>query len=147
MGRISLTQGEFDAKDEAVIRKALENWDEGWERFNAQLASMDYADDADWLNAFGVKKKGRAGIEKFLAEIFTRPDLKEARFKTTALSIRFISPDVAVVYTDFEGVGQRTPSGKEMAKRQGHQIRVLTLTSDKWLIVSHFIMDEKGREL
>src|SRR5215510_12731228 len=98
MGRISLTRSEFDATDEAVIRKALENWNEGWDTFNAQLASMDYADDADWLNAFGVKKKGRAEIEKFLAEIFARPDLKEARFKTTGLSIRFISPDVAVVY-------------------------------------------------
>jgi hypothetical protein len=95
------------------------------------------------LNAFGRKKKGRAELQKFLTELFVRPDMKAARFTTTSVSIRFIRGDVAVAYTDFVGVGQKTLSGKEMGKRVGHQIRVLSKEGGKWVIVSHQIMDER----
>jgi uncharacterized protein (TIGR02246 family) len=135
------------AEDEAAIRRILANWDRGWDGFDARLAAMDYADDADWLNAFGRKKKGRAELQQFLAELFVRPDMKAARFTTTSVSIRFIRPDVAVAYTDFVGVGQKTLSGKEMGKRVGHQIRVLSKEGGKWVIVSHQIMDERERAL
>ena len=139
------TQRDHRAEDENAIRRILANWDKGWNEFNAQLAAMDYADDADCLNAFGRKKKGRDELQKFLTELFVRPDMKTARFTTTSISIRFIRPDVAVAYTDFEGVGQKTLSGNEMGKRVGHQIRVLKKENGRWIIVSHQIMDERER--
>jgi uncharacterized protein (TIGR02246 family) len=138
-------QSDKNAADEAAIKRILANWDKGWNDFNAQLAAMDYSDDADWLNAFGRKKKGKAELQQFLTELFVRPDMKTARFTTISISIRFVRPDVAVTYTDFEGVGQKTLSGQEMGKRVGHQIRVLTKAGGKWLIISHQIMDEKER--
>jgi uncharacterized protein (TIGR02246 family) len=137
------TQSEQTLEDENAIRGILKNWDRGWNEFDAKLAAMDYADDADWLNAFGRKKKGRTELQKFLTELFVRPDMKTARFTTTSISIRFIKPNVALAYTDFEGIGQKTLSGKEMGKRIGHQIRVLIKENGKWIIVSHQIMDER----
>jgi uncharacterized protein (TIGR02246 family) len=144
-GQVSNQRARNDGRsqDEAAIRRILANWDRGWDEFDARLAAMDYADDADWLNAFGRKKKGRAELQKFLTELFVRPDMKAARFTTTSITIRFIRPDVAVAYTDFVGVGQKTLSGKEMGKRVGHQIRVLSKEGGKWVIVSHQIMDER----
>jgi uncharacterized protein (TIGR02246 family) len=144
-GRTSAHGAQSDgrAEDEAAIGRVLANWDRGWDAFDARLAAMDYADDADWLNAFGRKKKGRAELEAFLAELFVRPDMKAARFATTSVSIRFVRPDVAVVRTDFEGVGQKTLRGEEMGKRVGHQIRILSKDGGRWVIVSHQIMDER----
>ena len=130
-------------QDEAAIRRVLANWDRGWDTFDARLAAMDYADDADWVNAFGRKKKGRAELQTFLTGLFARPDMKAARFTTTAVSIRFVRPDVAVASTDFQGVGQKTLSGEEMGTRVGHQIRVLANERGRWVIVSHQIMDER----
>jgi hypothetical protein len=34
---------------------------------------MDYADDADWVNAFGRKKKGRAELHTFLTDCSSGP--------------------------------------------------------------------------
>ena len=59
-------RGGGNVADKAAIRQAIANWDAGWKEFNAELASQDYADDADWTNAFGRSRKGKAEIQKFL---------------------------------------------------------------------------------
>jgi hypothetical protein len=40
-------QSDGRAEDEAAIRRILANWDRDWDGFDARLAAMDYADDAD----------------------------------------------------------------------------------------------------
>lgn len=133
------------ANDEEAIKQAVANWDTGWKEGQAQLVAMDYAEDADWLNAFGVQKKGRAEIQEFLAALFSRPEFQSRRDTRPAPAIRFIRPDVALVYADFHTVGQTSASGKEYALRKGHTLRVMAKEAGKWVIVSHFIMDEKER--
>jgi len=68
-----------NAQDEEAIKQVVANWDEGWKEFDAQLVTQDYAEDADWTNAFGVERKGRAEIHKFLADGFTRPEMRSRR--------------------------------------------------------------------
>jgi hypothetical protein len=62
--------------------------------------------------------------------------------EVTSQAVRFVRPDVAVVYTTFEVVGQRTASGQEIPRRHGHACRVLNKDNGRWLIISHFFMDE-----
>lgn len=45
------------AEDEAAVRAIVLHWQQSWERFDAAVLQGDYADDADWLNAFGVRIK------------------------------------------------------------------------------------------
>jgi uncharacterized protein (TIGR02246 family) len=84
-----------------LVEQVIENWNRAWKAKDAKLAAQDYAHDADWTNAFGMKRKGRAEIEKFLAEVFTLPFVMAARSKVVEQSVRFIKPDVALVVTSF----------------------------------------------
>ena len=133
------------AEDEAAIRQIVANWDKGWKDFDAQIATRDYADDADWINAFGVAEKGRAEIQKYLAEIYTRAGIRSRKSLPSTVSIRFIQPDVAVVSAFMETVGQKAENGNAYATRKTHSLRVMIKQAGKWLIVSHQIMDEKER--
>lgn len=95
------------------------------------MAAQDYSTDADWTNAFGMKKKGRAEIEQILAEVFSLP-LMEGRSRTAEQSVRFIKSDVALVVTRVERAGQRTPSGAELGIRQTSHLRVLM--KNRWAL-------------
>jgi hypothetical protein len=60
--------------DERAILEVVSRWDQGWKTFNAELASRDYAPDADWTNAFGLPKRGKVEIVSHLVM-----DEKESR--------------------------------------------------------------------
>ena len=49
-----------------AIERAYDNWYRGWETKDHELAARDYAVDAIWVNAFGMKRVGRAAIEATL---------------------------------------------------------------------------------
>ena len=93
-----------------------------------------------------MKKKGRAEIEKILAEVFSLPFVVAGQSKTAEQSIRSIKPDVALVVTRVERAGQRTPSGSELGTRQTSHLRVLMKSEGRWKIISHLISDARDTE-
>ncbi len=131
------------AADEVAIIQAITNWDRGWKEFNAELATEDYADDADWTNAFGRTRKGKTAIREFLTGLFSAPEMRARTSSPSTISIKFVRPDVAVVSSYRETVGQKTASGREYPTRKTHDLRVFTKEKGRWVIVSHLIMDEK----
>ena len=46
-----------------AIERAYDNWYRGWETKDHELAARDYSDDAIWVNAFGMKRVGRAAAK------------------------------------------------------------------------------------
>ena len=134
---------EDHTKDQDAIRRAIANWDRGWKDFNARLATQDYADDADWTNAFGRARKGRVEVEKYLTDLFQTPQIRSRTSTTSTVDIRFVRPDVAAVTSSRDTVGQRTASGAEYPTRKTHDLRVMANHNGKWVVVSHLIMDEK----
>lgn len=143
---VALAQGSTPKGDQAAIEQVIENWNRGWQTKDAKLAAQDYSDDADWTNAFGMKKKGRIEIEKFLAEVFTLTFVMAGQSRVVEQSVRLIKPDVALVITRVERVGQRTPSAEEMATRRTSHLRVLVKSGDRWKIISHLISDARDPE-
>ena len=131
------------AEDEAVIRRIVANWDRGWKDFEPEVATVDYADDADWVNAFGKARTGRSEIRKYLATLFTTPEIRSRQSTPSTVVIRFIRPDVAAVSSFRETVGQKSASGREYPTRKTHDLRVIVKQADQWRIISHMIMDEK----
>jgi uncharacterized protein (TIGR02246 family) len=136
-------QVKMSRTDQALIEQAIENWNKAWQTKDSKLAAQDYSDDADWTNAFGMKRKGRADIEKVLAEVFALPFVMAGQSKTVEQSVRFINPDVALVVTRVERAGQRVPSGAELGTRQTSHLRVLIKFQGQWKIVSHLISDAR----
>lgn len=129
--------------DVAAIEVIIQRWDAGWAAFDAALAAQDYADDADWTNAFGISRKGRAEIHSYLHSIYQKPQLTSRKSTSSISSIRFISHEVAIATSYRETVGQKTPSGAEYPTRKTRDSRVLLLVKGKWEVVSHLVADQK----
>lgn len=132
--------------EQQLVEKLIESWNEGWLRKDAKMAAQDYSDDADWTNAFGMKKKGRGEIEKFLSEVFSLPFVMAGQSRVTEQSIKMIKPDVALVVTRVERVGQLTPTGAPLGTRETSHLRVAVKTGGHWRIVSHLISDARDPE-
>lgn len=141
MNAIEVTLG--TSEDERAIQQLVEAWTNGWQGCNSQVATEGFTENTDWLNAFGVKKKGREEVEEFLDWVFSLPNAKERKNSETLNLIRFIKSDVALVYCDFQVEKQRYVTGEEMGSRKGHDLRVMVKENGKWQIASMFIMDEK----
>ena len=141
---IALAQSAADhAKDADAIQVAVANWDRGWKEFDAALATQDYAVDADWTNAFGRPRKGRAAIAEYLGGQFALPQMRSRTTTPSTVTIRFVRPDVAVVSSERQTSGQRSASGAPYPVRRTHDLRVFVNDQGRWWIVSHLIMDEK----
>ena len=139
-------QSRMPKGDQAQIEQVVENWYKAWQTKDSKLAAQDYSDDADWTNAFGMKRKGRAEIEKILAEVFALPFVMAGQDKVVEQSVRSIKPDVALVITRVERVGQRIPSGGELGTRQTSHLRVLVKSKGRWKIISHLVSDARDTE-
>lgn len=137
-----------NAADEKAIQAMLAISGNGWAARDAKLASSVYAEDAQWMNAFGRRKNGKAEIEEFLKWLFSHPGEKNTKSADSTNaprdpSIKFIRPDVAVIYSYREVIGQMSDSGKEMPKRKIHVTQIATKERGKWLIANEVIMDER----
>lgn len=140
---LAFAQDVLPKTDQAAVEQVIENWNRAWQTKSAELAAQDYSDDADWTNAFGMKRRGRAEIQKFLAEVFSLPFVMAAQSKVIEQSVKFIKPDVALVITRVERVGQRTPTGEELGTRETTHLRVLMKSKENWKIISHLISDAR----
>lgn len=135
-----------DSGDRASILAAIERWDRAWDARDAALGSEDYSDDALWVNAFGMRRTGRAEIAATLAEVFALPFVAAGNSETIDHDVRFVRPDVAAVTTRVERRGQRSPAGEELGVRHTSHLRVFERRGARWLIVSHLISDARDRE-
>ncbi len=136
----------FSAEDEAAIRRVVLNWDRGWDEGKAELSSADYADDADWINAFGYERKGKAEILAFLTKLYKNPDVRAGKSTKPVTTTRCVRPDVAITYTYNEIEGQKRDvrdGGGFYPKRKVRHTRVISKENGRWLTVSHRIMDDK----
>ena len=129
--------------DENAIREIVKHWEQAWERFDGQLLTNDYASDADFMDAFGNRQTGSTAIVNAMTRQLKAPQVQQRKTSWKPAVIRFVRPDVAIVYHDYETVGQQTPAGEPVPPRDTRSVRTLVKNSDEWRIVSHFIMDTR----
>jgi uncharacterized protein (TIGR02246 family) len=132
------------AEDEAAVRAIVLHWQQSWENFDAAVLQGDYADDADWLNAFGVRIKGGAKIVQFVSKVVKRPNVQGRKTTWDEPVIRFVRPDVALAVRDYRTIGHKTFDGTEMPQRSTHSTWLLTKESGKWRIASQVISDDNA---
>lgn len=130
-------------EDEAAIRRIVSHWQQAWDKFDSSVLEGDYADDADWINAFGVKNTGSAKIVANLSRTFKSPAVQGRRTTWAEPRVRFVRPDVALAYRDYKTVGQKDSDGREMPQRNTHSTWLLSKENGTWLIISQVISDDK----
>ena len=123
--------------------RAIEHWEEGWAKRDAQLASQDYAEDADWTNAFGMRRIGVDSIRAMLAQVFQLPFVMAGRTEYEYHDLRFVGPDVALLRSRAIRAGQQLPNGQVEEPRRISHLRIFTRRAGNWVIVSHLIADER----
>lgn len=107
-----------------------------------------YAEDADWVNAFGTRIHGREAIVHYLEKLFADQRFKAGRMVgKPQSSIRFLADgSVAVARTYVEREGQQTVDGGELPLRRNHSLKVLEKQAGRWLIVSEMYMDARDEQ-
>lgn len=132
------------AADEAAVLAIINHWQQSWENFDASVLAGDYADDADWLNAFGVRIKGGGKIVEFVSKVVKRPGVQGRHTTWGEPTVRFVRPDVALASRDYTTVGHMTLNGQEMPPRNTHSTWLLTKDGVRWRIASQVISDDNG---
>lgn len=132
------------AEDEAAVRAIVLHWQQSWENFDAAILQGDYADDADWLNAFGVRIKGGDRIVQFVSKVVKRPTVQGRKTTWDEPVIRFVRPDVALATRDYRTIGHKTFNATEMPQRSTHSTWLLTKDNGRWHIASQVISDDNA---
>lgn len=131
------------AEDDRAVRAAVTTIIRAWQRRDVDSMSAAYAPDADWTNAFGVQRHGRAQIRAFVERVFRAPQRAGVRQTVDSIvSVRFPAPTVAVVHEYGEQEGQQLSTGEPVGTRRTHWLLVLQKSEGAWLVVSHLVMDE-----
>lgn len=139
---IAFSQPRGSADDETAIRTIVNHWQQSWEKFDASVLAGDFTDDAEWLNAFGVRQKGGANIVAFVSQVVKRPQVQGRRTTWDEPQVRFLRPDVAIASRTYTTVGHKTLSGTELPERHTHSTWVLTKDNGQWRIANWVISDE-----
>ena len=134
---------EITAADSAAVFAAMERWEEAWRVRDARLASVDYSSDADWTNAFGMRRIGRAAIEELLEEVFDLPFVMAGDTDYEYHDLTALSSDVVLLRSRAIRTGQQLPDGTVEEPRRTNHLRVYERRSGEWRIVSHLIGDER----
>ena len=129
-----------DLTVEQEILSTMASWNEGWRTADAALAVRDYADDADWTNAFGDRFQGKKALEEGLAFIFSLDFVMagtsgESEFR----DVTMLNDSVALIRSQLVRRGQKTQSGEIMADRVVNHLRVVVKQGGDWVIKSHLI--------
>jgi uncharacterized protein (TIGR02246 family) len=120
--------------DQAEIRSVAMRQADTWNHHDAKAYAALFTEDCDVVNVVGWWWRGRAELERKLTQAF-RFVFRDSRLTITAVSTRFIRPDVAVAHARWTMIGARTPTGIP-EPREGIQTLVFTKQSGRWLIAA-----------
>ena len=116
--------------DEAAIRQVVQQHDESRNAGDWKALSALFTDEADQLTSAGEWRRGRADIEKGVAQLMSTT-YKGGTFVTKVGRVRMVAPGVAIADGAFEilnigGTGTR----------RGHTSYVLVKSGDRWRIAA-----------
>jgi uncharacterized protein (TIGR02246 family) len=118
-----------DSSDEIAVRTLVMGFPAAWDHHDMKALGDIFTEDADLINVVGMHWRGRTNIVKALTA-FHRAMFAKEQIHFGDISIRFITPDVAVA------VATQTSSG-EITWRDGRKQQVDPIDSqlDTFVVV------------
>lgn len=123
-----------------AFRAILDNFNAAWDTRDAGRFVRDFAEDADFMQAFGRYRSGRAETEAFMRRFFSL-QTGDFRSREVGVRLRLAGNDVAFLEQELEGLGVRNADGSEQPPRRGQMMLVLRKTTDGWRIQHYRYLD------
>ncbi|MCA1583580.1 MAG: SgcJ/EcaC family oxidoreductase [Acidobacteria bacterium] len=117
--------------DDAAIRRVLQQQDDARNRGDWKALGELFTSDAEQFTSAGQWRRGRADIEKGVAETMTTT-YKGGKYATKVETVRMLTPTVAIADGPFEISGIAGGSGT----RRGHTTYALVKSGDRWQIAA-----------
>ncbi len=128
--------------DQAAIAKTLLTLVKAFDDRDAEPLRGVYSGDADWVNAFGIVKRGRDEIVDYLTGLFGDDNFNRGKLAgPPETSFRVLTPEVVLVSAHLKVKGQGLVGGGT-PDRDNFSLRALQRQDDgSWLIVSEMFAD------
>jgi len=117
--------------DEAAVQGILQQYEAEWNRGDSASIAALFAEDATLIQIYGGQLDGRAAIEGSHRSIFDTI-YKGSRGSFLARSVRFVRPDVAIV---FAKARVTIKEGNEPREIESRPTFVVAREQGKWQIV------------
>jgi uncharacterized protein (TIGR02246 family) len=133
------------AADVDVIKRVVSDATAGWDAFDAARACAEYADDAYFFNAFGRERRGKAAITELITRVLASPGFRAGnKGPLQFVGIDFVTPDLVIVHTVEDTLGQQQMSGAELGPRRTHIFRLMRRVPSGWQTHSFIVSDERS---
>ncbi len=116
-------------KDEREIRELMERLSDSWARGDAQAYGAEFTEDCDYVAFDGTRFRGPSEPQTHLARLFDTV-LKDSRLEGEVESVRFVSPDTAVVH--WTGSVAYPWQERVSHRRLSRQTLVMVLRDGRW---------------
>jgi uncharacterized protein (TIGR02246 family) len=118
---------------EEEICRAIDAFQDGWNRHDMDACFSAYAEDAEFVNVLGQEWRGRKEIVR-KHSVHHRDRFRDSVLHTRNVAIRFLRPDVAVVHVRWDLVGDRGVDGRGIPLRRGIITKVMARRKDRWVV-------------
>ena len=115
------------SQEEAAIRKAAQQYEDAFNRGDAQAIGAMFTPTADYVDDTGRATRGREAITQSYRDFFAQD--KKIKIKATVNSVRLLTPDVAIT----DGFTQRESSTEPT---RGRFTVVYVKQNEGWLVAS-----------
>ncbi|ADB42303.1 SgcJ/EcaC family oxidoreductase [Spirosoma linguale] len=123
------------ATDSTAILAATEALVTSWNNHNYADMATYATPDVDWVNIVGMWWKGRDAVQK-AHQVYHQSMFKNTPLTTVNTTIRFITPDVALVH-HLTSIGAfTTPGGHTAGNDQNLATLVFVKQQGKWLLTA-----------
>ena len=122
--------------DEAAIKRIEQIWDDHWNRHDPKGMAAVLAEDADFVNVNGEWFKGRSAFQALMTRAHAM-QFKDSTRTTLATTVKFLTPEIAVVHSTWRISGDRRADGSLLPQpREGVMTRVVVKRNGTWGVVA-----------
>ncbi|AMJ67271.1 YybH family protein [Hymenobacter sp. PAMC 26628] len=96
--QLAVAQQPDTLKDRQALALLVTNYENAWNRHDAQGLAAQYHPDATWVNWFGAYSKGRPDIQAHYATVHGTYFKTSHYYTRSVEDLTFVKPDVAIMH-------------------------------------------------
>lgn len=123
------------SKEERAIRAVAAHWQDDWNHHNYKALANLLAADGNYITDEGVLLEGRAQIENWFSNEHQQMYMG-SQWTNNEVTIRFLQPDIAIVYVTWAIRGDLDQKGLPRKGRPGISTWLFVKLGDGWKIRS-----------